>query len=35
MSENLLTRYVIPNYGRFDFWPERGSGVWLWDRDGK
>jgi acetylornithine/N-succinyldiaminopimelate aminotransferase len=35
MSENLLTRYVIPNYCRFDFWPERGSGVWLWDRDGK
>ncbi len=27
--------YVIPNYGRFDFWPERGSGVKLWDRDGK
>jgi len=35
MSENLLTRYVIPNYGRFDFWPERGSGVWLWDREGR
>jgi acetylornithine/succinyldiaminopimelate/putrescine aminotransferase len=35
MSENLLSRYVIPNYGRFDFWPERGSGVWLWDREGK
>ena len=27
--------YVIPNYGRFDFWPERGSGVWLWDKTGK
>lgn len=27
--------YVIPNYGRFDFWPERGSGVWLWDKAGK
>ncbi len=27
--------YVVPNYGRFDFWPERGSGVKLWDRDGK
>ncbi len=35
MPENLLTRYVIPNYGRFDFWPERGSGVWLWDREGR
>lgn len=27
--------YIIPNYGRFDFWPERGSGVWLWDKTGK
>jgi len=31
----LFSRYVIPNYGRFDFWPERGSGVRLWDRDGR
>ena len=30
-----FSRYIIPNYGRFDFWPERGSGVKLWDRDGK
>lgn len=28
-------RYIIPNYGRFDLWPERGSGVKLWDRDGR
>jgi acetylornithine/succinyldiaminopimelate/putrescine aminotransferase len=27
--------YVIPNYGRFNFWPERGCGVWLWDKTGK
>lgn len=27
--------YVIPNYGRFDFWPERASGAWLWDKTGK
>ena len=19
--------YVMPNYGRFDFWPERGAGC--------
>jgi len=30
-----LERYVMPNYGRYDFWPERGSGVHVWDRDGK
>jgi acetylornithine/succinyldiaminopimelate/putrescine aminotransferase len=33
-AENF-SRYVIPNYGRFDLWPERGRGVTLWDRDGK
>ena len=30
-----LTRYVMPNYGRFDFWPVRGEGVRVWDRDGR
>ena len=36
MSDHYnFKNYVIPNYGRFDFWPERGSGVKLWDRDGK
>ena len=30
-----FAQYVIPNYGRFDFWPERGSGARLWDRDGR
>ena len=35
MNETLLQKYVMPNYGRFDFWPERGSGVYVWDRDGK
>ena len=35
MSDSLLSRYVIPNYGRYDFWPERGQGVRVWDRDGR
>ncbi len=35
MSEDLITRYVLPNYGRYDFWPERGLGATVWDRDGK
>jgi acetylornithine/N-succinyldiaminopimelate aminotransferase len=30
-----LDKYVVPNYGRFPIWPERGEGPWLWDRDGK
>jgi acetylornithine/N-succinyldiaminopimelate aminotransferase len=30
-----FNNYVLPNYGRFDFWPERGKGVWLWDKTGK
>lgn len=34
-SADLLTRYVMPNYGRFDFWPVRGEGARVWDRDGK
>ena len=36
MSDHYnFKNYVIPNYGRFDFWPERGNGVWLWDKTGK
>lgn len=30
-----LDKYVVPNYGRFPIWPERGEGPYLWDRDGK
>jgi acetylornithine/succinyldiaminopimelate/putrescine aminotransferase len=35
MSETLLNKYVMPNYGRYDFWPERGQGAYVWDRDGR
>ena len=35
MPDSLISRYVMPNYGRFDFWPVRGSGVRVWDRDGR
>lgn len=30
-----LEKYVMPNYGRFPVWPERGEGPYVWDRDGK
>lgn len=30
-----LDKYVVPNYGRFPIWPERGEGPYLWDRDGR
>ncbi|MDZ4289235.1 MAG: aminotransferase class III-fold pyridoxal phosphate-dependent enzyme, partial [Prosthecobacter sp.] len=30
-----LEKYVMPNYGRFPVWPERGEGPHVWDRDGK
>lgn len=32
---NWLDRYVVPNYGRFPVWPERGEGPYVWDRDGR
>ncbi|HSJ01480.1 MAG TPA: aminotransferase class III-fold pyridoxal phosphate-dependent enzyme [Verrucomicrobium sp.] len=35
MSQTLIEKYVMPNYGRYDFWPERGQGTYVWDRDGK
>lgn len=35
MSDSLISRYVMPNYGRYDFWPERGQGVRVWDKDGR
>jgi acetylornithine/succinyldiaminopimelate/putrescine aminotransferase len=25
----------MPNYGRFQVWPEKGEGPYVWDRDGK
>lgn len=30
-----LDQYVVPNYGRFQVWPERGEGPYVWDRAGK
>ncbi len=30
-----LDQYLVPNYGRLPFWPERGEGPYVWDRDGK
>lgn len=30
-----LEKYVMPNYGRFPVWPEKGEGPYVWDRDGK
>ncbi|MCB1226299.1 MAG: acetylornithine transaminase [Verrucomicrobiales bacterium] len=30
-----MDRYVLPNYGRFPVWMERGEGSYLWDREGK
>lgn len=35
MSQTLIEKYVMPNYGRYDFWPERGEGAYVWDRDGR
>ena len=30
-----LSQYVLGNYGRYDVWPVRGEGAYVWDRDGK
>lgn len=30
-----MDQYVLPNYGRFPIWPERGEGPYLWDNTGK
>jgi predicted acetylornithine/succinylornithine family transaminase len=30
-----LSQYVLGNYGRYDVWPVRGEGPYVWDRDGK
>jgi len=36
MNNNDLTeKYTLPNYRRYDFWPERGQGAYVWDRDGR
>lgn len=35
MNDDLTSKYTIPNYRRYDFWPERGRGVYVWDRDGR
>lgn len=34
-AHELLARYTVPNYGRLALTPERGSGVWLWDVNGR
>ncbi|MBX7210209.1 MAG: acetylornithine transaminase [Verrucomicrobiaceae bacterium] len=33
--DEQLKQYVLPNYGRYDVWPVRGEGSYVWDRDGK
>lgn len=33
--DEQLKQYVLPNYGRYDVWPVRGAGSYVWDRDGK
>ncbi len=30
-----LSQYVLGNYGRYDVWPVRGEGPYVWDREGK
>ncbi len=30
-----MQEFVLPNYGRYDVWPVRGEGPYVWDRDGK
>lgn len=35
MSDALLDQYTMPNYRRYEFYPERGEGSYVWDRDGK
>lgn len=35
MSDPYLEQYTMPNYRRYEFYPERGEGAYLWDRDGK
>ena len=31
----LDTSMCMPNYGRYNVWPVRGEGPYVWDRDGK
>ncbi len=30
-----MQEFVLPNYGRYNVWPVRGEGPYIWDRDGK
>lgn len=32
---DTFTQYVLPTYGRFPIVPEKASGSWLWDDQGK
>lgn len=34
-SDELMQEFVLPNYGRYNVWPVRGEGPYVWDRDGK
>lgn len=34
-SDQLMQEFVLQNYGRYDVWPVRGEGPYVWDRDGK
>lgn len=34
-TTDLVSKYLLPNYGRNPMAPLRGEGVWLWDENGK
>ncbi|HEY1048210.1 MAG TPA: aminotransferase class III-fold pyridoxal phosphate-dependent enzyme [Prosthecobacter sp.] len=34
-SDQLMQEFVLQNYGRYDVWPVRGEGPYVWDRDGR
>ena len=34
-AQQLLTQYVVPNYGRLSLVPERGQGALMWDQAGR
>jgi acetylornithine/succinyldiaminopimelate/putrescine aminotransferase len=34
-TQELLTKYTVPNYGRLSLAPVRGEGCWLYDESGR
>jgi len=34
-TQELLTKYTVPNYGRLTLAPARGEGTWLYDESGR